>query len=227
MSSRRVHPIVRSALSACLAVASLDGLVPARGAAADSIELPDYKGTLKDDYYPTDARQHYLQGRALVEFSLNARGVPTHVAVVAYEPTREFEESARHLVQNLRFEVPLAPQASAVPAPRFRLGVRYQVIECINFSKCESTPRNPPADYDTANRTYIVSMQRRVLSFASKSAESQAAPAGNTPAAAPAAVPTAPPPPAGTAAPAAAPAPPAPRSRDTSPALPEPNYPPG
>jgi len=33
----------------------------------------------------------------------------------------------------------------------------------MNFSKCEPQARNPPADYEAADRTYVVSSQRRVL----------------------------------------------------------------
>jgi len=87
------------------------------------------------------------------------------VVLVNAEPPHEFEDAARHLVQNLRFEVPDGWKQSAAAAHRFRMGVRFQVIECINFSKCESQARQPPADYDTAERTYVVTSQRRVLTF--------------------------------------------------------------
>jgi hypothetical protein len=81
------------------------------------------------------------------------------------EPPHEFEDAARRLVQNLRFEVPAGWQQSAAAAHRFRMGVRFEVIECINLSKCESQARHPPADYDGADRTYVVTSQQRVLTF--------------------------------------------------------------
>lgn len=165
MTSQRIKLIAQSAMAALIAVMVLDRPAPAQGAAVGKIELPPYKGTLRDDYYPDDARQHYLQGRALVEFSLNGSGVPADVVVVASEPPREFEKSARLLVRNLRFEVPSGWQASAAAAHRFRLGVRFQVVECLNFSHCETDSHDPPPDYADANRTYVVSAQRRVLTF--------------------------------------------------------------
>jgi TonB family protein len=136
----------------------------AEGAATEKIALPPYRGTLRDDYYPTDARLHYRQGRALVEFSVDAHGVPTDVVVVSAEPAREFDDAARLLARNLRYQVPPDWQPGAA-AHRFRIGVRFQVIECINFSHCEPKPRNPPADYDGADRTYVLSAQRRVVTL--------------------------------------------------------------
>jgi TonB family protein len=165
MSSQRTKLIARIALAALIAAGALDSPAMAQGAATDKLELPPYKGTLKDDYYPADARQHFLQGRALLEFALNGRGAPTDVALVNAEPPHEFEDAARRLVQNLRFEVPAGWQQSAAAAHRFRMGVRFEVIECINLSKCESQARHPPADYDGADRTYVVTSQQRVLTF--------------------------------------------------------------
>jgi TonB family protein len=198
-----------------LAAVALEPSAPVQAAAAETIELPPYKGDLKDDYYPADARLHFRQGRALVEFAVDARGVPTDVVVVNSEPERSFQESARRLVKNLRFEVPAGWERGAAAAHRFRMGVRFQVIQCLNFSRCESQSRNPPADYDAASRTYVVSAQQRVLTFASKQTEAPAA--SNAPSPAPAsAAPSAP-----------SPAPP-PRPRASPSATPEePIYPPG
>lgn len=165
MTSQRVQLIARTAMAAFIAAVVLDRPALGQAAAMEKIQLPPYKAMLRDDYYPDDARQHYLQGRALVEFSLNGSGVPTDVVVVASEPPREFEKSARLLVRNLRFEIPPGWQASTAGTQRFHLGVRFQVVECINFSHCEPESRNPPADYGEANRTYVVTAQRRVLTF--------------------------------------------------------------
>jgi TonB family protein len=165
LSSARTKLIARTALAALMAGCALSPPAMTQSAATDKPELPPYKGELKDDYYPADARQHYLQGRALVEFTLDGRGTPTQVVLVNAEPPHEFEDAARHLVQNLRFEVPAGWKQSAASAHRFRMGVRFQVIECINFSKCEPQARQPPADYDTADRTYVVTSQQRVLTF--------------------------------------------------------------
>ena len=82
MTNRRLKLIARSAMAAFIATVVLDRVAPAQGAAVGKIELPPYKGTLRDDYYPDDARAHHLQGRALVEFSLNGSGVPSDVVVV-------------------------------------------------------------------------------------------------------------------------------------------------
>jgi TonB family protein len=165
MTSQRIKLIGQFAMAVFIALVLFDRPAKVQGAALDKVELPAYRGTLRDDYYPDDARQHYLQGRALVEFSVNGNGVPTDVVVVASEPPREFEKSARLLVRNLRFDVPSGWQASAAVAQRFRLGVRFQVVECLNFSHCETESHNPPPDYADANRTYAVSAQRRVLTF--------------------------------------------------------------
>jgi TonB family protein len=165
MTRQRIKLIGQFAMAAFVALVVFDRPAKVQGAALDKVELPAYRGTLRDDYYPDDARQHYLQGRALVEFSINGNGVPTDVTLVASEPPREFEKSARLLVRNLRFEVPSGWQASAAAAQRFRLGVRFQVVECLNFSHCETDSHNPPPDYADANRTYVVSAQRRVLTF--------------------------------------------------------------
>ena len=108
-----------------IAAVGLDPSGLVQGAAMAQIELPPYKGTLKEDYYPTDARRHLVQGRALVEFALNGRGVPADVVVVNSEPPREFEDSARRLVKNLRFEVPAGWEQGAAAAQRFRIGVRF------------------------------------------------------------------------------------------------------
>jgi TonB family protein len=165
MTNQRNKLIGQFAIAAFIALVVFDRPAKVLGAALDKVELPPYRGTLRDDYYPDDARLHYLQGRALVEFSVNGNGVPTDVVVVASEPPREFEKSAHLLVRNLRFEVPSGWQASAAAAQRFRLGVRFQVVECLNFSHCETQSHNPPQDYADANRTYVVSAQRRVLTF--------------------------------------------------------------
>jgi TonB family protein len=210
MSRQRSRLIVRATIAAAMASIALGRGAPAQGI-APPIELPPYKGTLKDDYYPEDARAHALQGRVLVEFNVDGRGVPKDVVLVNAEPARDFDESARMLVKHLRFEVPAGWEQSAA-AHRFRIGVRYQMIQCINFSHCEAAPRNPPADYEAADRTYVVSMQRRVVTF--EGARSGAPPASATPASAPpAAVP-----------PAAAP--PRPRATPAAPSE-EPVYPPG
>ena len=211
MSRQRSRLIVRATIAAAMASIALGRGAPAQGI-APPIELPPYKGTLKDDYYPEDARAHALQGRVLVEFNVDGRGVPKDVVLVNAEPARDFDESARMLVKHLRFEVPAGWEQSGA-AHRFRIGVRYQMIQCINFSHCEAAPRNPPADYEAADRTYVVSMQRRVVTF--EGARSVAPPASATPAASapPAAVP-----------PAAAP--PRPRATPAAPSE-EPVYPPG
>src|SRR6202167_1935124 len=187
MSRLRSRLIVRAAIAAAMASIALGRGAPAQGI-APPIELPPYKGTLKDDYYPEDARAHALQGRVLVEFNVDGRGVPKDVVLVNAEPARDFDESARMLVKHLRFEGPAGWEQSGA-AHRFRIGVRYQMIQCINFSHCEAAPRNPPADYEAADRTYVVSMQRRVVTF--EGARSVAPPASATPAASapPAAVP--------------------------------------
>jgi TonB family protein len=207
MTRQRSRLIMRAAIAAAMATIVLD-----RGALAPRpIELPLYKGTLKDDYYPEYARGHALQGRVLVEFNVDGRGVPKDVVVVNAEPARNFDDSARRLVKNLRYEVPAGWEQSA-GAHRFRMGVRYQVIQCINFSHCESEPRNPPPDYEAADRTYIVSAQRRVVTFTGGG--SVAPPASATPASAP------------LAAPPPAAAPPRPRTTPVAPSE-EPIYPPG
>ena len=198
MTSQRIKLIARAAMATLIATCVLDGRAATQGTASDKIELPAYKGELKDDYYPEDARQHYLQGRALLEFTLDVRGVPSDVVIVNAEPPHEFEDSARRLVRNLRFEVPAGWQQGAAAAHRFRMGVRFQVIQCMNFSKCEPQARNPPADYEAADRTYVVSSQRRVLKLNE----------------------------APQTAPTPAPAPP-PRPRDTPGTSAEPDYPPG
>ena len=214
MTRQRIRRIARAAIVAVIAAVGLDPSSLVRGAASAPNELPPYKGTLKDDYYPADARQHYLQGRALVEFTLNGRGVPADVVVVNSEPPREFEESARQLVRNLRFEVPADWEQGAAASHRFRIGVRFQTVECTVMGRCESEARNPPADY-AADRIYVVTAQRRVLSL------------GGAHAAPPAPPPAAPPPsrsgPTTSPAPAAAP----PRPQDHPLAPPEPIYPPG
>ncbi|MFI4866588.1 MAG: energy transducer TonB, partial [Steroidobacterales bacterium] len=184
MSRQRSGLIVRATFAAAMASIALGRGALAQGT-APPIELPPYKGTLKDDYYPADARAHALQGRVLVEFNVDARGVPKDAVVVNAEPAREFDASARMLVKNLRFEVPVGWEQSGA-AHRFRIGVRYQTIQCINFSHCEAAPRNPPADYEAADRTYAVSAQRRVVTF--EGARSVAPPASATPASAPPAV---------------------------------------
>jgi TonB family protein len=218
MTSQRIKLIAQSAMVAFIAAVVLARPAPAQGAAAEAIQLPPYKGTLRDDYYPDDARQHYLQGRALVEFSLNGSGVPSDVVVVASEPPREFEKSARLLVRNLRFEVPPGWQASAAASQRFRLGVRFQVVECINFSHCEHEARNPPPDYGEASRTYVVNAQRRVLIFKSPESPASTPAAPAAPAAAqPQSSSPATPPPAYTQ----------PRPPKAPPASAEPIYPPG
>jgi TonB family protein len=212
MTRRRLKLIARSALAAFIAAVVLDRAAPAQGAAAGKIQLPPYKGTLRDDYYPDDARAHHLQGRALVEFSLNGSGVPADVVVVASEPPGEFEKSARLLVKHLHFEVPAGWEANAAAAQRFRLGVRFQVVECINFSHCETEARDPPPDYGEANRTYVVTAQRRVMNFSVKTPESPgpapAQPQGSQPA-------------------APAPGYAQPRPQNAPPASGEPIYPPG
>jgi TonB family protein len=211
MTRQRSRLIVRTAMAAVIATIVLDRGAQAQAAAKQPIELPPYKGVLKDDYYPPDARQHFLQGRALVEFNVDGRGVPTDVVVANAEPAGEFDDSARRVVKNLRYLVPAGWEQGGA-AHRFRMGVRYQVIQCMNLSHCESEPRNPPADYDTAERTYIVSAQRRVVTF--KSGESPPSPTAYPPAGAP---PT-------SAPPAAAPA--RPRAMPVAPSE-EPIYPPG
>jgi TonB family protein len=208
MTSQRNKLLAQSAVVAFIAAMVLDRAAPAQGTAVAKIELPAYKGTLRDDYYPPDARQHFLQGRALVEFSLNGSGVPADVVVVASEPPSEFEKSARLLVRNLRFEIPPGWEATAAAAERFRIGVRFQVVDCLNFSHCQTEARNPPPDYGDASRTYIVTAQRRVVTF------------DNRPPAAPAQPQTSQP---------ASPAPPypVPRPQSAPPASAEPIYPPG
>jgi hypothetical protein len=80
------------------------------------------------------------------------------------------------------------------------------VVECINLSHCETTARNPPADYEGAERTYVVTTQRRVVSF--QSSPPPPAPAAQPPAPQPPAPqPPAPSPAAAPSGPRAAPVP--------------------
>src|SRR5450631_3967710 len=102
MTRQRRRLIVRTAIAAVIAIMVIDRGALAQGAVNGKIELPPYQGVLKDDYYPADARLHSLQGRALLEFNINGRGVPEDVVVVNAEPAREFDDSARRLVRNLR-----------------------------------------------------------------------------------------------------------------------------
>jgi TonB family protein len=222
MTSQRrtwcAHIIVAAVMSIVVSMIVPASPANAQGAATEKIALPAFRGTLRDDYYPADARLHYRQGRALVEFSVDARGVPTDVVVVSAEPAREFDDAARLLARNLRYQVPPDWQPGAA-AHRFRIGVRFQVLECINFSHCEPQARNPPADYDAADRTYVVSAQRRVVTLLSQ------------PPVAPPTAPASAPTPASAAAPAsvAPAAPPASARPQATPAAraEEPVYPPG
>jgi TonB family protein len=226
MTSQRIRRIARTVTAAVLAAVmagvALERPALAQGAVAGPIELPPYKGTLRDDYYPAEERLHYLQGRALVEFAVDARGVPTDVVVVSSEPERRFEESAHRLVKNLRFSAPAGWEQTGA-GHRFKIGVRFQVIQCLNLSRCETQPRNPPADYEAANRTYVVSTQQRVVAFARQLPDPPATPNATAPAPAPASSSSAPP-----APPAAAPSALPPRPRASPNAAPEePIYPPG
>ncbi|MGH8231524.1 MAG: energy transducer TonB [Steroidobacteraceae bacterium] len=180
--------------AAVIAALAGPGPVQADATPAAHIDLPPYRGTLRDDYYPPDARSHYIQGRSLVEFSLNERGVPTDVTVVKSEPAREFDNTSERLVKNLRFEVPANWGAAGAQSHRFRIGVRYQVVKCLNFSKCETASRAPPEDYDAADRTYVVSAQQRVLSMSGGAVPAPASSSPHAPQTAPAApsVPAAP-----------------------------------
>src|ERR1700688_3008789 len=99
MTRQRSGLIVRAAIVAAMASIVLDRGALAQGTAPPSIELPPYKGMLKDDYYPEYARGHALQGRALVEFNVDGRGVPKDVVMVSAEPAHEFDDSARRLVK--------------------------------------------------------------------------------------------------------------------------------
>ena len=90
MTSQRITLIARTAMAALLAAIVLDRAALAQGAAVDKFELPAYQGTLRDDYYPADARLHNLQGRALVEFALNERGVPTGIVIVEFRTGTSF-----------------------------------------------------------------------------------------------------------------------------------------
>jgi TonB family protein len=181
MTRQRRRLIARTAIAAVIAIIVLERGAAAQGAASAKIELPPYQGTLKDDYYPLDARLHWVQGRALLEFTINARGVPEDVALVSAEPAHEFDEAARRLVKNLRYQVP-ADWAQGGASHRFRMGVRYQVVQCINLSHCESEPRDPPADYDAADRTYVLTAQRRVVTLDRQSVAPPAVPPPPTPA---------------------------------------------
>jgi len=169
-SARTVGAAASSTVAAALTLAlALAPVARGQGAAGQNIELPPFSGALRDDYYPEAARLHFRQGRALVEFSLDARGIPTNVVLVNADPAREFDDAARLLARNLRYQLPPGwPQGNA--AHRFRLGVRFQVVECINFSTCEPNARNPPADYDSADRTYVLSAPKRVLALLNPSA---------------------------------------------------------
>ena len=185
--------IVRTGATAVIAIMALYRGAPAQSA-APALQLPPYKGELKDDYYPPDARQHYRQGRALAEFSIDTRGVPADVVLLSAEPAREFDEWARRVAKNLRYQLPAGWDQSAA-SRRFRMGVRFQVVECINLSHCETTARDPPADYEGAERTYVVTTQRRVVSFQSTPPPPGPAaqlPAPSPPGPPPAAVPSSP-----------------------------------
>ena len=103
-------------------------------------------GTRRPQLYSKAVNGHYAKanvapGRALVEFSVNGNGVPTDVVVVASEPPREFEKSARLLVRNLRFDVPSGWQASAAVAQRFRLGVRTERAYSLVFEMVQTVTK--------------------------------------------------------------------------------------
>jgi len=162
MTRRRGPRIQLTVIAAASAIVALAAAASGLGAPSQDIQLPPFRGMLRDDYYPADARLHFRQGRALVEFSVDAHGVPTDVVLVNSDPAREFDDAARMLARHLRYQVPPDWEQGAA-ARRFRLGVRFQVVECVNFSHCEPNSRNPPADYDVADRTYVLTAQKHVV----------------------------------------------------------------
>ena len=109
------------------------------------------------DFYPEGARRAWLQGRVLVEFSLDAHGHPKDAHIVAEEPSGAFGKRALAMTGQFRCSVPKEWKSEGLAARRFRLSYVFKLVPCPTRDPCHA-----PEAYPTLNNDPVtISAERR------------------------------------------------------------------
>ncbi len=117
---------------------------PASAATVAQCQVPP----LIADFYPEGARARGIEGRALVEFGLTARGTTTDARIVAEEPEgNPFGQSALAATKILRCEIPAAWKGQDLTALRLRGSYLYRLIPCRNPDDCRNPVAYPNASF--------------------------------------------------------------------------------
>ena len=129
------------------------GVTWAQGAERPS--LPPLNVSLGSALYPSEALKAGLQGRALVEFSIDKKGRVDNEALVEAEPTGQFEEVALDVVKKVKFTVPDDWRDIGGIEQRYKLSVLFKI------SPCEAPACIAPVAHDGADDFLIVAAQRK------------------------------------------------------------------
>ena len=117
--------------------------------------LPALSVSLGSALYPSAALKAELQGRALVEFSIDKKGRVDNATLLEAEPVGQFESTALTVVKKVRFTVPDDWRDSGATEQRYRLSVLFKL------SPCEAPACVAPVAHDGADDFLIVSAQRK------------------------------------------------------------------
>ena len=135
--------ISRAILLVLLIAAAVSG---SRASAADEPTLTLPPRRLTYDYYPAVARRLAIQGRAIVEFAISAKGRAEGVNIVQSEPEGVFEQVIGINFGYLRFKVPSTWGAAGETGHRFRVNVLFLLRPCIKGDPCQELAPFDPGD---------------------------------------------------------------------------------
>jgi TonB family protein len=97
-------------------------------------------------FYPAQALRLNQQGRALVEFSISARGRTSDVAIVSAEPPGIFDSTVAKFVRELQFDVPGNWMASGGPQHKYHLSFVFLLRPCRDPTPCDQIASFPADD---------------------------------------------------------------------------------
>lgn len=105
---------------------------------------------LTRNWYPAEARQQRLTGRAVVEFRIGAAGKPQDVKVYRAEADPILQSAALQMANTFRFDVK-DPAFNPTDQSVYRISVSYQLMGC------GLAPVPPYPGYDKPGLAWIVS----------------------------------------------------------------------
>lgn len=113
----------------------------------------------QEDYYPPEALRLNIQGRVLVEFSIDKRGRPAQVSVTQ-SPNEVLSAGATRLTRSLHCKLSDDWWIEGANH-RARLGIYYVLIDCKPAEPCTAPPNMRVTDTDIDESMIITAQSFR------------------------------------------------------------------